>query len=764
MNAFSVFFKDLGAALKNPKVLIPVIAVMFIPIMYSGVYLAAFWDPYGHLDRLPVAVVNKDSGAEFKGKELHIGADLVDELKKNKDFGWEFVSDLDADKGIKDNRYYMKITIPENFSAQATTLMDDQPHPATIVYEPNGDYNFIASQIGNTAIKDIKAKVSAKVTESYTENLLDNFEDVSSGLADAGEGAGKIHNGSSELNDGALKLKENLNKLAQGTLEAKDGLQPLAQGAGDLNKGAGQLSQGSSKLASGLDQLNAAEGQLLAGAQQAQQGGQQLHTGLQSSLDGAQKLNAGIQTSEQGAAKLEGGLKSSEQGSADLASGLQSSLDGTTKVSEGAKSVADGLQQLAKSSPELAQSPDFQKLLAASQAVADGSAKVAAGQQKLSDGAQSLHGAQQQLLEGATQLHSGQQQLLEGSGQLVQGQRQLLDGAAKLNDGQSALTAGLTTFGAKLSEAAGGSKALVTGSQKLASGTSQLEGGVGKLSSGLTTLADGSQKLNNGAGDLEKGISKLDDGSKELETKLNDAADKTSELKKSDAMVQMFAKPVDSKENESRKIPNYGTGLTPYFMSLGLFVGALISTLVINLRGTTVEGATGLGRFVSRSLSFAGMSLFQSVVAAAIILYGLGLKVQSVPLFFLFTFITSLAFIFIVQAVVTWLDMPGRFLIIILLILQLTTSAGTFPLELIPNWLKPLNPWLPMSHSVLGYKAIISSGDFDLMWKQAGILAIDAVIFLGLTLAYFLWRGSQKKTAGFQSGRSGIIGNLSPDP
>ncbi|MFU1794967.1 YhgE/Pip family protein [Paenibacillus azoreducens] len=745
MKSLSVFFKDLAAALRNPKVLIPVIAVMFIPIMYSGVYLAAFWDPYGHLDRLPVAVVNKDSGAEFKGKELHIGSDLVDELKKEKDFDWKFVSEKEAVQGIKENRYYMKITIPENFSSQATTLMDDHPQPATILYEPNGDYNFIASQIGNTAVKDIKAQVSAKVTESYTENLLDNFTEVSDGLAEAGEGAGKLHDGSGDLDKGANKLKANLKKLADGTLEAKNGTQPLAKGAMALNKGAGQLNEGTSKLASGLDQLSAAGSQLLGGAAKAQQGGHQLQTGLESSLDGAKKLNAGIQSSEAGAGKLETGLKSAEQGSANLASGLKSSLDGTNQVSEGAKSLAAGLQQLASSSPELAQNPQFQKLLAASQAVAEGSAKVAAGQQQLSEGAESLHTAQKQLLGGATDLHSGQKQLLEGSGQMVQGQQQLVQGAAALNKGQTELTAGLTTFTQKLNEADGGSKALVTGTQQLLAGTTDLKGGVSKLTGGLNTLADGSKKLNDGAGDLTEGIKKLDDGSKELATKLNDASDKTSELKKTDALVDMFAKPVDSKENESRKVPNYGTGLTPYFMSLGLFVGALISTLVISLKGSAVADASGFSRFVSRSLSFTGMSLFQSVVAATIILYGLGLQVQSVPLFFLFTFVTSLAFMFIVQAVVTWFDMPGRFLIIILLILQLTTSAGTFPLELIPDWLKPLNPWLPMSHSVLGYKAVISSGNFDLMWKQAGILGIDALIFLAFTLIYFLWRGRHKQ-------------------
>nr|WP_145156907.1 YhgE/Pip domain-containing protein [Paenibacillus terrae] len=745
MKSIAVFFKDLAAAAKNPKVLIPVIAVMFIPILYSGVYLAAFWDPYGHLDQLPVAVVNKDKGAEFKGKQLHIGDDLVDELKKGKDFDWEFVSEKEAEQGIKDNRFYMKITIPEDFSSKATTLMDENPQPASIEYEPNGDYNFVASQIGNTAVKDIKSKVSAKVTESYTDSLLDNFTEVSDGLAEAGEGAGKLHNGTNDLDEGAVKLKENLGKLAAGTLEAKDGMGPLAKGASDLTKGVGDLEGGAKQLAGGLSQLSSAQGQLTAGAVSAQKGGEQLYQGLQSSLKGAQDLNAGLKSADEGAAGLESGLKASEKGSADLASGLESSAGSAQKVADGAKGVADGLQQLAKASPELAANPELQKLIAASQAVADGSTQLAQGQQQLLSGANSLHEGQKKLAGGAAQLHAGTQQLSAGSGQLVQGQQQLVAGASKLNAGQQQLSAGLQTFGQKLSEAAGGSQSLVGGAQQLLAGSSQLQGGVNKLASGLGTLADGSQQLNNGAGDLKSGISKLEDGSKELQTKLTDAADKTSELKKTDALVEMFASPVDTKEIDDRKVPNYGTGLTPYFMSLGLFVGALISTLVISLKGTTVPGASGFSRFVSRSLSFAGMSLFQSVVAAAIILYGLGLEVRSVPLFFLFSFITSLTFMFIVQAFVTWLDMPGRFLIIILLILQLATSAGTFPLELIPDWLKPLNPWLPMSHSVLGYKAIIASGDFDLVWKQAGILGIDAVIFLALTLVYFLIKGRKAK-------------------
>lgn len=132
------------------------------------------------------------------------------------------------------------------------------------------------------------------------------------------------------------------------------------------------------------------------------------------------------------------------------------------------------------------------------------------------------------------------------------------------------------------------------------------------------------------------------------------------------------------------------------------------------------------------------MSLFQSLFAVVLVLYGLKLEVQNVPMFYLFTFVTSLCFMFIIQALVTWLDNPGRFLAILLLIFQLTTSAGTFPVELLPTWMKAFNPFMPMTFSVKGYKAVISSGEMSVAWGQMGILIGVAVVFLALTLVYFL--------------------------
>ncbi|KGP84550.1 MULTISPECIES: YhgE/Pip domain-containing protein [unclassified Paenibacillus] len=710
MKSFTVFGQDLKSAFKKPKVFIPILVVLFIPVLYSGLFLNAFWDPYGKMNELPVAVVNTDQGATYNDKSLEVGQNLVDELKKSDDFNWQFVTREEAEQGMEDNTYYMTIVIPEDFSAKATTLMDDHPEPAELIYEPNEGYNFLAGQIGGTAVKQIKSKVSAKVTESYTETLLDQVEKISSGLADAGDGAGQINEGAVKLDEGASKLKENLSKLADGTDKLETGIAPLKEGTSILAQGIDELHTGASSLSNGLSQLAAAGTKLGDGAAQAEAGGK--------------KLQAGIQSAQEGAAKLDAGLAATEEGSAKLTAGLQNSVGGSGKVSEGAKAVAQGLAQLAEANPELAANPGVQQLLAASQAVAAGSEQVYQGGQ--------------QLLEGSQSLQAAQQQLYQGSSQLVQGEQQLLEGATQLSAGQGQLATGLQQFNAKLSEAAAGGAKLSEGSSQLNAGAGKLVDGLNQLSDGITTIADGSRKLDNGAGDLKEGTAKLTDGSGELATKLNDAADQTGSVKKTDELVTMYAEPVQVDEHKHNEVPNYGTGFSPYFLSLGLFVGALIATLVVPTRSSSVADASGWNRFVSRTLAFTIMSAVQSLLASWLVMSGLGLEVQSVPLFLLFSFITSLTFMYIIQALVTWLENPGRFLAILMLIFQLTTSAGTFPLELIPNWLKGFNPWLPMTYSVTGYKAVISSGQFSVAWDQIGILCIFAVIGLAATFTYFM--------------------------
>ncbi|WP_162617468.1 YhgE/Pip family protein, partial [Bacillus pseudomycoides] len=257
--------------------------------------------------------------------------------------------------------------------------------------------------------------------------------------------------------------------------------------------------------------------------------------------------------------------------------------------------------------------------------------------------------------------------------------------------------------------------------------------------SGSKQMADGVNQLADGSGKVTEGLGKVNDGSKELATKLGEGAEKTSETKGDENKYDMFASPVKVETEKVTEVPNYGTGFTPYFLSLGLFVGALLLSIVFPLREAVGIPKSGFSWFVSKFGVLLTVGVIQALVADAVLLLGLGVEVQSVPYFILFSIITSLSFIALVQFLVTTFSDAGRFIAILTLILQLTTSAGTFPLELIPKPLQIFNAWFPMTYSVSGYKAVISSGDYSFMWQNAGILMMFIVLLSLGTIGTLTW-------------------------
>ncbi|GGG01809.1 phage infection protein [Paenibacillus albidus] len=691
MKAIQVFLKDLKVLVSKPMLLLTLLGVAALPMLYSGFLIDGSWDPYGNTGKLPVAVVNLDKGTVYEGETLNVGKDFVEELRTNEDFQWNFVNAAEAREGMSHNRYYMTITLPSGFSANAATLTQDKPVQAEIVFEPNSNYNYVAGQIGSSAMKELKSKLSAQITEAYTRSMFEQVDSISAGLGEAGNGANELKDGAGKLTNGLTTLRTNLNKLSSGTTELRSGLQLLYKGADSLNQGFGTFTTGTADLTTGLKRLAEAE----------------------------QQLQAGAVKSQSGASKLEVGLKAAKEGSSALKTGLTASESASSELAGGASQLSKGLEQMLAASPELQSNEQFKQLVEVSR----------------------------QLAAGSEQLHTGQKQLLAGSTQLDQGQEQLAAGAAQLNKGGSTLVAGMAEFGRKLDEAAAGGSKLTAGAAALNKGAVQLKEGLTKLSGGVDSLADGAGKLTDGAGELKEGAGKLLNGSGELAEKLNAAAADTSEVKSGDPTVNMFAEPVKLVEKADFKLSHYGLGIAPYFLSLALFMGALVFTTVFSLRESTVPGASPMGRFLSRTLTFVMVSVVQSVLADLVLLYGLKLVVRSVPLFFLFTLIASFTFTMIVQALVTWLDNPGRFLAIVLMIFQLTSSAGTFPLELLPQWMQTMNPWLPMTHSIVGFKAIIESGDFAQMREQIVYLLSYAAVFLVLTFSYFLLqipRGTKK--------------------
>lgn len=715
-----LLYQELLAIFRNKKLLIPIIAVLFIPVLYSGMFLWAFWDPYEQLSDLPVAVVNEDHGAVIDGKELELGDNLTQKLKESKDFGFEFVNEEEGKKGLENQKYYMLIEIPENFSENATTLMDEEPKKLELVYRPNESFNFLSAQIGETAAERIKASVSEKVSETYAETMFGKMGELADGLDKASDGASEITVGAEKVKTGSKELYDNLELLAGKSIEFNQGMNTASSSTKELAKGANSLTSGLSQLEEGHKKLESASGELLQG---------------ESDLAaGAVELQEGMNTANSSISSLTDGTSKIKQGSDQLAQNLSAWKNGSDSAAAGASELHAGIQelqtQLQKMQPLLSAYPEQQKQLAGALAKLEaGSAGLADGTRNLSDSAGKLEGGAEQLSGSLDELLQGQRKFQNGMTALSSGSEKVAAGAQKLQSGQEQFNSGMLTFGNKLQEAK-------NGSNKLSEGTSKLAGGLDKLTEGSSAMTAGADQLADGAGKLADANGKIADGTSELQDKLAAGAEE-AKINPDQETYNMLAAPVKLDKEEINSVPNYGTGFAPYFLSLGLFVGALLLSIVFPLREPAGVPASGFNWFRSKFAVLAGIGVIQALIADLILIVGLGLDVKSLPLFMVFSIITSITFIALVQFLVTTLADPGRFVAIIVLILQLTTSAGTFPLELIPGFLQKFNALLPMTYTVQGFKAVISSGDFNFMWHNAAILAIYIAALSVGTWLYF---------------------------
>lgn len=761
MHTFQLWMQEIKAITSNRKVLIPIIAVLFIPLLYSGMFLWAFWDPYAHLDELPVAVVNNDKGATFEGKELHLGNELVKKLKEKKQFDWHFVNDQEGEQGLKEQRYYMLIQIPEDFSQNAATLQDEHPKKLQIIYKPNEGFNFLSSQIGGTAVEKIKTEVAKTLTETYAETMFENIQALADGLSKASDGAQTLHDGLDDANKGTNELYDGMKKARDGANDLHHHLATLAEKSIAFTDGMHQAAGGSTKVQTGAQTLYAGmkrivdgQGQLLDGAKEAQEGTEKLASGAHRALEGTKALDARMPQLLQGSEQL-------SEGAEQLATSLAQWQQAAAQVQTGATQIAGGLEQVVAQLDALiaqtsnpAQKAVYEQLKQNVAKLSLGSQQVEQGMAQLNDGAETLQSGAASLSTGAKQLHEGHIALDQGVKQLLAGQQQLADGANALTNGQKQLVTGMSTLHEKMKEAEQGTAELANGAQTLSSGLQVLANGANQLQDGAHRLADGSQQLTNGmgeltsgAGKLQDGLNQLNDGSEQLAGKLREGAEKANSIKANKDVYDMFAEPVKLKDKKVNEVPNYGTGFTPYFLSLGLFVGALLLSIVFPLREPAGIPRSPFHWFFAKFGVLLGVGVLQALLADSVLLWGLNLHVKSIPLFVMFSIVTSMTFLAVIQFLVTAFGDPGRFIGIIVLILQLTTSAGTFPLELIPRSLQHFNAWLPMTYSVFGFKAVISSGDFSFMWENAGKLLLFIVATMVGTIAYLTVQHRRQFTA-----------------
>ncbi|BDV32373.1 YhgE/Pip domain-containing protein [Microbacterium terricola] len=704
----------LTALKKSRRTRVVLTGIALVPLIYAGVLTWANLDPTHNLDGVPAAVVDEDSPTVVDGSRVDLGATLTDELTSSTsedNFDWRRMSADDAASALASGEVLAVLTVPEDFSATATSVAGDDPAaaaPATLSIESNDGASMISGTIATTIAHTIRTTLADEVAAEYLDKVYLGFTTLHDELGDAADGAGDLADGATTAADGSGALVVGLNELADGSTRLADGAQTLADGAHDVDAGAGRLSSGLDELAAQTTDLPAQTARLSAGAGSAASGAKTLSTGLDALSTGATTLDAGATAALGGAQRIGDGL-----------SQLAAS---TPTLAAGAGSVSDGLDSLIANWAHLSDTQRQATLTT-----------LAAGAHAVAGGATTADGAAQSLATGATSLvgsaadGTGLAALAQGAGTLADGTATAAAGAHTLRDGSAQLAAGAEKLAGKtptlrdaIATAAAGASALATGSSDLADGAATLAGKTGELAAGAGTAADGGQDLARGLTTLSLGADDLRDG---LAGGVADVPTYTDA--EAAHLSEVAASPVEVDATRVNEVPAYGYGLAPYFTALALWVGALAFYLMMPaLSRRALEGRGSAFTVALRSyLPGAAIGLAQSVLATGILVLMVGIHPADSWGLFGMIALTSVTFVAINQALIALLGAPGRFLALVLIVLQLAAAGATYPIQTSAGFFQTIHSWLPLTHSVEAFRSLIAGGDIGIAAAVGVLLA-----------------------------------------
>ena len=777
---------ELKAVLKKPMLWITMVGIALVPALYNIIFLSSMWDPYGHVSDLPVAVVNEDKAASYNNKKMTIGKDMVETMAKNKNLDYHFISSEKATKGLQEGDYYMIITLPHDLSQNAASILTDDPKQITIPYQTSKGHSFVASKMSETAAKTLKDSVSKNITSTYTKSLFKSMSSLKTGLGEAGTASQKLASGSKQLEKGSQMIGTNLATLAtssqtfnQGANTLYSGLQTYTGGVGQLAAGTNQLNSKSQELLGGVSQLtngSAKIQQLVTATSQLNQGLASLSSKTSLSAEQNQQINQLIAslTSLNTAIQNYGGASAPTTSNVDISSYLSAitaaaqnivnSANTTQQPAAGSQQnplaavqatsayqkmsaadqseIASALANTGNSSAAATTQPNaaavsqanailtsvqsIQKLLPNGQVTASNTANDSAALTQLKQTANlvlpSASTSLTTLSSGLTQINTAlNTQIIPASSSLANGASLLGNG---LSAGTAALTKGLTAYTNAVGTLNSGANTLAANSSQLTAGASQLANGANQISAGAGKLAEGSNTLT-------KNLTTLSSGSGQLAKALSSAKNKLSIVAVADSNAKTLASPVSIKHRDEDHVKNNGVGMAPYMMSAALMVMAL-STNTIFREALSGKKAKNLKEWVEQKLAVNGLI----AIAGAVILY-FGVRMIGLTSNFELrtlglTILTSITFMALVTALVTWHDKFGAFASLILLLLQLGSSAGTYPLAVTAKFFQRVNPYLPMSYSVSGLRETISMA--GTIGSQVLALGVFFLIFAVLGL------------------------------
>ncbi|MFF4897375.1 YhgE/Pip family protein [Streptomyces sp. NPDC001068] len=649
------------------------VALLVLPLLYGALYLWSFWDPYGRLDRIPVALVNDDRGASASGRKITAGDDIVDGLRDSRTFEWHRVSAAEARRGVENGTYYLSLTMPADFSSRIASSAGDSPETGALQVRTNDANNYIVGQISRTVFNEVRSAASAKASRSFLDRIFISFADIHGQTVRAAEGADTLTGG--------------IGKAEKGSKDLADGLKDARSGSGKLAKGIRKLDTGSATLKDGSRQV--ADGtRTLAGQ-----------------VDGVYgKVGPYLQDNEKtigDTARLVADSARTVRGNLDV---LVKAAPVAAKTAHTAAGTLDEVYR-ARCSAGLLDDPVCPDLKKARDAADD----VAAVADDLDTLIADQHGDLKTLDADLGVLQKQAEALADRAPHLSEDVADAVKKIDKLNDGAA----------------------------RVAAGAARLHTGLGTALTGATGLDSGLGRLETGADDLSGGMYKLVDGSGRLAGGLHDGAARIPDYGRQDRdrRTGVMADPVQLASRDLHKAPNYGTGFAPYFIPLSLWVGAMVAYMLIQPlnRRALAAGSAPWRIALAGWLPVVAVGVLQTAALMAVLHWAIGLEMVRAAGTVGFLFLVTACFAAIVQWLNARFGAAGRILVLALLMLQLTSAGGTYPVQTSPGFFNAIHPFLPMSYVVSALRRLITGGGLGPVWQACAVLTAFTAGALALT-------------------------------
>ena len=669
------------------------VAVLLIPFMYSFFYLKAYWNPYGkgNIDNLPVAIVNNDKGDK--------GDELIDSIKDSKKLKLSVISSSKANEGLNNGKYYAIINIPESFTEDMESASSTNKHHATITYSPNQKSNYLSSQIINTVVLTVEKNLDNAVNSKIVENLSDTVESVPSQLDTISSGFGKLEEGTNKLADGSNTLNSGTKELANGTSQIKSTLSSsinsLSSELTDKEKQQILATIASSKDLSDENIANAA----LTGLQSNQQ-----YMALKTQYDnGMSQYNFGV-------AKYKAGIEKYNANLTDYNAGVEKYNATLALYNLTDETVTACINNSSEQCTTIKQIVDSK--------VALNTSKAALDQAK-----DTLDNLKTTLDQSKTNLDT----LKTVIDSLEETAKQTAIATAKKVSQQVAIS---TASSVK-------ENATLTTKQSLNTLLSYID----KIDSGATKLSDGSTTLNNGLITLNNSVKS---SKQELDSKISSTK---KDVKKVETLADYSKEPIKAETKEVNKVASYGTAFAPLFISIALWVGSLMLFIVLFFDKEQRFGLLGIDskKYVKRCLAYHGLATVSGIVLGILLQLLLDFDITNVFLYYISIILVSNCFLAIIEFLIENFGDIGKFIALIILVLQLGASGGTFPIETVTKGFRFLNPMLPMTYTIKLLKEPLISIESSLLTKNFIIVFTIFIVFFGINLGLNIYKEKHQK-------------------